>query len=43
MRKLLFDALNPDGMVFLVNYGMTQVITLSFTFNFCLQEKTRNN
>ena len=26
MRKLLFDALNPDGMVFLVNYGMTQVI-----------------
>lgn len=25
-RKLLFDALNPDGMVFLVNYGSTQVI-----------------
>ena len=26
IRKLLFNTLNPDGMVFLVNYGMTQVI-----------------
>ena len=26
IRKLLFDALNPDGKVFLVHYGMTQVI-----------------
>lgn len=26
MNKLLYKALNPDGMVFLVNYGITQVI-----------------
>ena len=26
IKKLLYKALNPDGMVFIVNYGMNQVI-----------------
>lgn len=26
IKKLLFDSLHPEGMVFLVNYGSTQVI-----------------